>query len=273
MDHADQCPHDRTRWRGQTVASRVDATCRPTRLLLDPVVSTRVVSTTTVPLFQRVTAGRFLDVLYYRLNTVLLDGTHTRRHVVHSTPTEETDGVTAAIVRRVLDQGQPPAAVSPQGVKTLVIRDVDTLSAEQQRDLLSWLEQATVVSTRVVSTTTGPALSACDCGSFPRCVVLPPEHSAVGWNPHPCHRRRCRLATSTTGAGTPPRAAVLPGGDEPPSPRASRRWPGRAAIIRRLGGWFETIALVEAAGVEPASEGTSPKDSTCVSASDVSCPT
>jgi len=30
--------------------------------------------------------------------------------------------------------------------------------------------------------------------------------------------------------------------------------------------------MVEAAGVEPASEGTSPKDSTCVSASDVSCP-
>jgi len=30
--------------------------------------------------------------------------------------------------------------------------------------------------------------------------------------------------------------------------------------------------VVEAAGVEPASEGTSPQDSTCVSASDVSCP-
>lgn len=39
---------------------------------------TRVVSTTTVPLFQRVAAGLFLDVLYYRLNTVLLDGTDAR---------------------------------------------------------------------------------------------------------------------------------------------------------------------------------------------------
>ena len=35
---------------------------------------TRVVSTTTVPLFQRVTAGLFLDTLYYQLNTVTLGG-------------------------------------------------------------------------------------------------------------------------------------------------------------------------------------------------------
>ena len=32
----------------------------------------RVVSTTTVPLFQRVAAGLFLDALYYSLNTVTL---------------------------------------------------------------------------------------------------------------------------------------------------------------------------------------------------------
>ena len=32
------------------------------------------------------------------------------------------------------------------------------------------------------------------------------------------------------------------------------------------------LELVEAAGVEPASESTSPQDSTCVSASEISCP-
>src|SRR5438309_5522942 len=36
------------------------------------VAPTRVISTTTVPLFQHVTAGLFLDALYYRLNTVML---------------------------------------------------------------------------------------------------------------------------------------------------------------------------------------------------------
>jgi hypothetical protein len=34
---------------------------------------THVVSTATVSLFQLVTTGRFLEVLYYRLNTLLLD--------------------------------------------------------------------------------------------------------------------------------------------------------------------------------------------------------
>jgi len=33
----------------------------------------RIVSTTTLPLFQLVAAGLFLEALYYRLNTVLLD--------------------------------------------------------------------------------------------------------------------------------------------------------------------------------------------------------
>jgi hypothetical protein len=33
----------------------------------------RVLSTTAVPLFELVTAGLFLEVLYYRLNTVLVD--------------------------------------------------------------------------------------------------------------------------------------------------------------------------------------------------------
>jgi hypothetical protein len=37
----------------------------------------RIVSTTTLPLFQLVAAGLFLEALYYRLNTVLLD---IRRH-------------------------------------------------------------------------------------------------------------------------------------------------------------------------------------------------
>jgi hypothetical protein len=43
-----------------------------------PVAQARVVSTTTVPLFQHVTAGLFLDALYYRLNTVMLWGADTR---------------------------------------------------------------------------------------------------------------------------------------------------------------------------------------------------
>jgi hypothetical protein len=37
------------------------------------VAGTRVVATTTVPLFERVAAGTFLDCLYYRLNTVKID--------------------------------------------------------------------------------------------------------------------------------------------------------------------------------------------------------
>ena len=38
-----------------------------------PAAPVRIVSTTTVPLFELVEAGLFPDVLYYRLNTVLLD--------------------------------------------------------------------------------------------------------------------------------------------------------------------------------------------------------
>jgi transcriptional regulator of acetoin/glycerol metabolism len=40
------------------------------------VASPRVVSTTTGSLFQRVADGLFLEALYYRLNTVMLDVTH-----------------------------------------------------------------------------------------------------------------------------------------------------------------------------------------------------
>ena len=35
-------------------------------------------STTSVPLFERVAAGLFLDALYYRLNTVMSDGADAR---------------------------------------------------------------------------------------------------------------------------------------------------------------------------------------------------
>jgi hypothetical protein len=38
-----------------------------------PAAPVRIVSTTSVPLFELVEAGLFPDVLYYRLNTVLLD--------------------------------------------------------------------------------------------------------------------------------------------------------------------------------------------------------
>jgi sigma-54-interacting transcriptional regulator len=50
--------------------------------------------------------------------------------------------------------------------KTLVIRNVDTLSTERQRELLSWLEQATVVPIRVVSTTTVPLFQRVAAGLF-----------------------------------------------------------------------------------------------------------
>jgi hypothetical protein len=50
--------------------------------------------------------------------------------------------------------------------KTLVIRNVDTLSTERQRDLLSWLEQAAVAPTRVVSTTTVPLFQHVAAGLF-----------------------------------------------------------------------------------------------------------
>jgi hypothetical protein len=55
---------------------------------------------------------------------------------------------------------------SPGHVKTLVIRDVDALSAERQRDLLSWLDQAAAAPTRVVSTTTIPLFQRVAAGLF-----------------------------------------------------------------------------------------------------------
>lgn len=55
---------------------------------------------------------------------------------------------------------------APGDVKTLVIRNVDTLSAERQRDLLSWLEQAAVGRTRVVSMTTAPLFQRVASGRF-----------------------------------------------------------------------------------------------------------
>jgi hypothetical protein len=54
---------------------------------------------------------------------------------------------------------------SSQGVKTLVIRNVDRLTAEQQRALLSWLEQ-TAAPTHVVSTATVPLFPRVTAGLF-----------------------------------------------------------------------------------------------------------
>jgi hypothetical protein len=39
----------------------------------NPFLNTQVISTTSFPLIPRVTAGSFIDMLYYRLNTVYLD--------------------------------------------------------------------------------------------------------------------------------------------------------------------------------------------------------
>lgn len=51
-----------------------NAQARLTAWLEDPAnVSTQVVSATAISLFQRVLAKRFIDTLYYRLNTIVLD--------------------------------------------------------------------------------------------------------------------------------------------------------------------------------------------------------
>jgi Sigma-54 interaction domain len=55
---------------------------------------------------------------------------------------------------------------SPHEVRTLVIRHVDDLSTEQQRKLLSWLDEATVTESRVVSTTTVRLFDAVTTGHF-----------------------------------------------------------------------------------------------------------
>lgn len=61
----------------------------------------------------------------------------------------------------------PDALLPSSGeVRTLVIRNVDTLPAEWQRDLLSWLDQAAVGRVRVVSTTTAPLFQRVACGLF-----------------------------------------------------------------------------------------------------------
>lgn len=53
---------------------------------------------------------------------------------------------------------------------TLVIRDVDDLSASRQRELSQWLEQPTVTQMRVVSTTSVPMFDLVTAGLF--CDVL-----------------------------------------------------------------------------------------------------
>ena len=56
---------------------------------------------------------------------------------------------------------QPPAEV-----KTLVIRGVDALSREQQRNLLAWLDRSCDLRPQVVSTTTVPLFPRIAAGLF-----------------------------------------------------------------------------------------------------------
>ncbi len=51
-------------------------------------------------------------------------------------------------------------------VRTLIIRNVDALSVNQQRELSSWLEQSAGARTRVVSTTTVPLFALVAAGLF-----------------------------------------------------------------------------------------------------------
>jgi hypothetical protein len=55
---------------------------------------------------------------------------------------------------------------SPRAVKTLVIRNVDVLSAERQSALLSWLELAAIAPVRVVSTSAVPLFERVTAGLF-----------------------------------------------------------------------------------------------------------
>jgi phosphoserine phosphatase len=58
-----------------------------------------------------------------------------------------------------------PAAPLPQRVGTIVIRHVDAMTMEDQRDLMAWLESAGA-RTQVVSTTAVPLLARVRQGEF-----------------------------------------------------------------------------------------------------------
>jgi hypothetical protein len=55
---------------------------------------------------------------------------------------------------------------SPADVKTLVIRGVDALSSEQQRNLSAWLERSATTPPQVVSTATVPLFPRIAAGLF-----------------------------------------------------------------------------------------------------------
>ena len=55
---------------------------------------------------------------------------------------------------------------SPADVTTLVIRGVDALSVEQQRNLSAWLDRSVTARPQVVSTTTVPLLPRIAAGLF-----------------------------------------------------------------------------------------------------------
>src|SRR5579864_98779 len=55
---------------------------------------------------------------------------------------------------------------SPADVKTLVIRAVDALSGEQQRNLSAWLERSATARPHIVSTTTVPLFPRIAAGLF-----------------------------------------------------------------------------------------------------------
>ncbi len=67
----------------------------------------------------------------------------------------------------------------PDEVRTLVVHQIDELSDREQRELLSWLELASMTRTRVVSTTSVPIFELVAAGTF--CDVLYYRLNIVTW--------------------------------------------------------------------------------------------
>jgi hypothetical protein len=96
-----------------------------------------------------------------------------RAHRVHVLVTGAAEAVELSLAA-LMPHLNPPVCYWPHGtllpspwdVESLVIRNVDALSSERQRDLLSWLDQAAVAPTRVVSTTTVPLFERVAAGLF-----------------------------------------------------------------------------------------------------------
>jgi hypothetical protein len=81
-----------------------------------------------------------------------------RPNVLVMGPTDALEQVLAKLIphlRQPVREWTPDALrQSPADVKTLVIRGVDALSGEQQRNLSAWLERSATARPQVVSTTT-----------------------------------------------------------------------------------------------------------------------